>query len=80
MHKIGSDTFLVSGKTMLLRGNKGFGLNAPSKFAQRALTQVMAQEYKTFGVHAAHIIIAKPIDAPSLRRIIADRGNLRMIK
>ena len=80
MRKSGSGTFLVSGNTMSLRGGKGFGLNAPSKFAQRALTQVMAQEYKEYGVHIAHIIIDGAIDAPGLRRILVDKGNSAMIK
>ena len=80
MRKSGSGAFLVSGNTMSLRGGKGFGLNAPSKFAQRALTQVMAQEYKEYGVHVAHIIIDGAIDAPGLRRLLVDSGNIKMIE
>ena len=80
MRELGGGSFLVSGNTMSLRGAKGFGLNAPSKFAQRALTQVMAQEYKDFGVHIAHVIIDGAIDAPGLRKILSDSGNSMMLE
>jgi short-subunit dehydrogenase len=48
---------LVTGNTMSLRGGERFGVNAPSKFAQRDLTQVMSQEYKLLGIHVAHVVV-----------------------
>jgi len=33
---------------MSVRGTPSFGLNAPSKFAQRALTKIIAQEYEPY--------------------------------
>lgn len=75
MRERGSGSVLVSGNTMSLRGGAKFGLNAPSKFAQRAMTQVMAQEYKEFGVHVAHVIIDGGLDAPGMRALITERGN-----
>ena len=66
---------LVTGNTMSLRGGAKFGVNAPSKFAQRAMTQVMAQEYKPFGVHVAHVIVDGALDAPGMRAMFAERGN-----
>ena len=62
-------SILVTGNTMSLRGGKQFGMNAPSKFAQRGLTQVMAQEYKDFGVHVAHVVIDGALDAPGMRQL-----------
>jgi NAD(P)-dependent dehydrogenase (short-subunit alcohol dehydrogenase family) len=54
-----SGTILVTGNTMSLRGGEKFGVNAPSKFAQRGLTQVMSQEYKPMGIHVAHVVVEK---------------------
>ena len=64
-------SILVTGNTMSLRGGPKFGVNAPSKFAQRGLTQVMSQEYKDFGVHVAHVIIDGALDAPGMRQLAA---------
>lgn len=75
MRERGSGAVLVSGNTMSIRGGPKFGINAPSKFAQRAMTQVMAQEYKPHGVHVAHVIIDGAIDAPGLRQMFVERGN-----
>ncbi len=75
MRERGSGALLVSGNTMSIRGGAKFGINAPSKFAQRAMTQVMAQEYKPHGVHVAHVIIDGAIDAPGLRAMFVERGN-----
>ena len=75
MRERGSGAILVSGNTMSIRGGPKFGINAPSKFAQRAMTQVMAQEYKPHGVHVAHVIIDGAIDAPGLRQLFVENGN-----
>ncbi|MEM7016218.1 MAG: SDR family NAD(P)-dependent oxidoreductase [Pseudomonadota bacterium] len=75
MRERSTGSVLVTGNTMSLRGGAKFGLNAPSKFAQRAMTQVMAQEYKDFGVHVAHIIVDGALDAPGMRTLFAERSN-----
>ncbi len=75
MRERASGSVLVTGNTMSLRGGARFGVNAPSKFAQRAMTQVMAQEYKEFGVHVAHIIVDGALDAPGMRTLFTKRGN-----
>ena len=75
MRQRNTGTVLVTGNTMSLRGGVKFGLNAPSKFAQRAMTQVMAQEYKEFGVHVAHIIVDGALDAPGMRTLFSQRSS-----
>ena len=45
----------------------GLSRIAPSKFAQRGLTQCMAQEYKPLGVHVCMLIIDGTTDAPGIR-------------
>jgi len=70
-----SGSFLVSGNSMCVRGSPDFGLNAPSKFAQRGLTQVMAQEYKPYGVHVGLVLIDGAIDAPGMRKMLKNHGK-----
>ncbi|KAL1503560.1 hypothetical protein AB1Y20_012038 [Prymnesium parvum] len=60
---------LVTGNSMSLRGSIDMGRAAPSKAAQRSLVQVMAQEYKPFRVHVAHVVIDGAIDAPHMRTV-----------
>jgi len=75
MRERGNGSLLVSGNSMCVRGSPDFGLNAPSKFAQRGLTQVMAQEYKPFGVHVGLVIIDGAIDAPGMRKMLRNHGR-----
>lgn len=58
---------------MSLRGGEKFGVNAPSKFAQRGLTQVMSQEYKPLGIHVAHVVVDGALDAPGMRTMMGER-------
>ena len=69
----GTCSILVTGNTMSLRGGQEFGLNAPSKFAQRGLTQVMSQEYKPMGIHVAHVVVDGALDAPGMRAMMGKR-------
>eukprot|EP00935_MAST-01C_sp_MAST-1C-sp1_P001232 g1232.t1 len=67
MREKGQGTILVSGNTQCHRGTAGLSRIAPSKFAQRGLTQCMAQEYKPHGVHVCMVIIDGFVDAPGIR-------------
>jgi|EP01046_Picozoa_sp_COSAG06_P041707 NAD(P)-dependent dehydrogenase (short-subunit alcohol dehydrogenase family) len=69
----GACSILVTGNTMSLRGGEKFGVNAPSKFAQRGLTQVMSQEYKPLGIHVAHVVVDGALDAPGMRTMMGER-------
>lgn len=59
--------FLVSGATASLRGGAGFSAFASAKFALRGLTQSLAREYQTKGIHVAHVILDGIIDTPHSR-------------
>jgi len=74
-----SGAILVSGNSMCVRGSANFGQNSPSKFAQRSLTQVMAQEYKPHGVHVSLVLIDGAIDAPGMRKLVTDAGRAEAV-
>lgn len=66
MQEVGG-AFLVSGATASLRGGSGFSAFASAKFALRGLTQALAREYQTEGIHIAHIILDGIIDSDKSR-------------
>lgn len=53
---------LFSGATASLRGSAGFAALATAKFALRGLTQSLAREYQSQGIHVAHIVIDGRLD------------------
>lgn len=71
--------FLVSGATASLRGGSGFSAFASAKFALRGLTQSLAREYQTDGIHVAHVILDGIIDS-SKSRDLHDLDPARMMK
>ncbi|KAJ54694.1 hypothetical protein ACMU_16395 [Actibacterium mucosum KCTC 23349] len=48
---------LFSGATAAVRGGGRFGAFAATKFALRGLSQSLAREYQSQGVHVAHVIL-----------------------
>jgi NAD(P)-dependent dehydrogenase (short-subunit alcohol dehydrogenase family) len=58
---------IVTGNTSALRGRPSFAGFAPTKAAQRILTEAMARELGPKGVHVAYIIIDAVIDVPWTR-------------
>lgn len=50
-------TLIFTGATASLRGGAKFAALAPSKFAERALSQCLAREFGPKGIHVAHAII-----------------------
>ncbi|MGJ8532996.1 MAG: SDR family NAD(P)-dependent oxidoreductase [Alphaproteobacteria bacterium] len=71
--------FLVSGATASLRGGSGFSAFASAKFALRGLTQSLAREYQTDGIHVAHVILDGIIDSAKSRDL-HDLDPGRMMK
>lgn len=71
--------FLVSGATASLRGGSGFSAFASAKFALRGLTQSLAREYQTDGIHVAHVILDGIIDSDKSRDL-HDLDPSRMMK
>jgi NAD(P)-dependent dehydrogenase (short-subunit alcohol dehydrogenase family) len=63
----GGGSFIVSGATASLRGGAKFSAFASAKFALRGLTQSLAREYQSAGIHVAHTILDGIIDTSSSR-------------
>lgn len=63
----GNGAFLVSGATASIRGGARFAAFASAKFALRGLTQSLAREYQSQGVHVAHVLLDGIIDTPRSR-------------
>lgn len=69
MIRNGGGTFLVSGATASLRGSARFSAFASAKFALRGLTQSLAREYQTAGIHVIHAILDGIIDSDRSRQL-----------
>ena len=67
MVRAGGGSFLVSGATASLRGGAKFSAFASAKFALSGLTQSIAREFQSSGIHVAHIILDGIIDSPRSR-------------
>jgi NAD(P)-dependent dehydrogenase (short-subunit alcohol dehydrogenase family) len=48
---------VFSGATAAIRGTARFAAFAAAKFALRGLTQALAREYQSQGIHVAHVVI-----------------------
>jgi len=75
----GGGAFLVSGATASLRGGPQFSGFASAKFALRGLTQSLAREFQTSGIHVAHVVLDGIIDTPA-SRTLHDRDPARMMR
>jgi len=63
----GVGTIIVTGNTSAQRGRANFAGFAPTKAAQRILTEAMARDLGPKGVHVAYIVIDAVIDVPWTR-------------
>jgi NAD(P)-dependent dehydrogenase (short-subunit alcohol dehydrogenase family) len=68
MIKAGEGAIIVTGNTSALRGKAPFAGFAPTKAAQRILTESMARELAPKGVHVAYLVIDAAIDVPWQRQ------------
>jgi NAD(P)-dependent dehydrogenase (short-subunit alcohol dehydrogenase family) len=73
MIEAGRGAFIVTGNTSARRGKANFAAFAPTKAAQRILSESMARELGPRGIHVAYVIIDATIDVPWTRRAFADR-------
>jgi NAD(P)-dependent dehydrogenase (short-subunit alcohol dehydrogenase family) len=71
----GHGTIIFTGATAALRGSAGFANLAVPKFGLRALSQSMARELGTQGVHVAHVIIDGQIESERYHHLIDERGK-----
>jgi NAD(P)-dependent dehydrogenase (short-subunit alcohol dehydrogenase family) len=57
MVRQGRGAIIFSGATASLRGTARFAAFASAKFALRGLSQALAREYQSQGIHVAHVVI-----------------------
>jgi NAD(P)-dependent dehydrogenase (short-subunit alcohol dehydrogenase family) len=75
MEAAGGGSLLVTGNTAAYRGKAAFAGFAPSKAAQRVLTESIAREMGPRGVHASFMMIDAVIDLPWTRERFADKPD-----
>ncbi len=69
----GAGTILFTGATASLRGSAGFLNMAVPKFGLRALSQSMAREFGSQGIHVAHVIIDGQIMSKARAELAKER-------
>jgi NAD(P)-dependent dehydrogenase (short-subunit alcohol dehydrogenase family) len=71
----GRGAIVVTGNTSAWRGKAGFAGFAPTKAAQRILSESLARTLGPKGVHVAYVVIDAVIDVPWTRKAFADRPD-----
>jgi NAD(P)-dependent dehydrogenase (short-subunit alcohol dehydrogenase family) len=71
----GEGTILVTGNTSAYRGRAGFAGFAPTKAAQRVLSESMARALGPKGIHVAYLAIDAVIDVPWARERLPDKPD-----
>ena len=72
MIEAGRGAIIVTGNTSALRGKANFAGFAPTKAAQRVLTESIARELGPKGIHVAYIVIDAVIDVEWTRKMWPD--------
>jgi NAD(P)-dependent dehydrogenase (short-subunit alcohol dehydrogenase family) len=81
MIKAGQGTILVTGNTSAIRGGKAnFAGFAPTKAAQRILSESIARDLGPRGIHVAYLLIDAVIDVPRMRERLRDAPDEFFIK
>jgi NAD(P)-dependent dehydrogenase (short-subunit alcohol dehydrogenase family) len=80
MIKVGSGTILVTGNTSAIRGKANFAGFAPTKAAQRILSESMARDLGPRGIHVAYVLIDAVIDVPRMRERLPEAPDEFFIK
>ena len=76
MIEVGHGSIMVTGNTAALKGVPDYALFAPTKAAQRILSQSLARELGPKGVHVAYITIDAVINTPWTRdRFFPDKPD-----
>ena len=68
----GNGAIIVTGNTSALRGRAKFAGFAPTKAAQRILSESIARELGPKGIHVAYLVIDAVIDVPWTRQAFPD--------
>jgi NAD(P)-dependent dehydrogenase (short-subunit alcohol dehydrogenase family) len=80
MIKAGSGTILVTGNTSAIRGKANFAGFAPTKAAQRILSESIARDLGPRGIHVAYVLIDAVIDVPRMRERLPEASDAFFIK
>ena len=76
---LGRGTIIFTGASASLRGKPGFAHFAAAKAGLRMISQSMAREYGSSGLHVAHVVVDGGIDGDRLRSraptLVKDRGE-----
>lgn len=75
MIQAGEGALIVTGNTSALRGKPNFAGFAPTKAAQRILSEAIARELGPKGVHVAYLVIDAVIDVPRQRERFPDKAD-----
>lgn len=75
MIKAGEGALIVTGNTSAQRGKAAFAGFAPTKAAQRILSESLARDLGPKGVHVAYLIIDAVIDVPWARERLKDKPD-----
>jgi NAD(P)-dependent dehydrogenase (short-subunit alcohol dehydrogenase family) len=76
----GSGTILVTGNTSAIRGKANFAGFAPTKAAQRILSESIARDLGPRGIHVAYVLIDAVIDVPRMRERLPEAPDEFFIK
>jgi len=80
MIKAGNGAILVTGNTSSIRGKANFAGFAPTKAAQRVLSESIARDLGPRGIHVAYVLIDAVIDVPRMRERLSDAPDEFFIK
>jgi NAD(P)-dependent dehydrogenase (short-subunit alcohol dehydrogenase family) len=80
MIKAGKGMILVTGNTSALRGKANFAGFAPTKAAQRILSESIARDLGPRGIHVAYLLIDAVIDVPRMRERLREAPDEFFIK
>lgn len=80
MIKAGNGAILVTGNTSAIRGKANFAGFAPTKAAQRILSESIARDLGPRGIHVAYVLIDAVIDVPRMRERMPDAPDDFFIK
>ena len=80
MIKAGNGAILVTGNTSAIRGKANFAGFAPTKAAQRILSESIARDLGPRGIHVAYVLIDAVIDVPRMRERLPDAEDAFFIK
>ena len=76
----GNGAILVTGNTSAIRGKANFAGFAPTKAAQRILSESIARDLGPRGIHVAYVLIDAVIHVPRMRERLPDAPDEFFIK